>query len=155
MSRKYGVPLVIPSWKNPSPPSVSASASEARAEAESEARVSLVGGGVGVGMRRRTSLVSSASEARAEAEARASLVGAARRERYGVQSKYLEFALRSVSLTPTSKVRLLAPMPTPPHSDDFSILQFEPRSLEQQEQKEGQGPYQQVALRSLETKLPR
>ncbi|KAI6669670.1 hypothetical protein NL676_004555 [Syzygium grande] len=54
--------------------------------------------------------------------------------------KDLEFALRSVSLTLTSEVRLLAPTPTPPHSDDFSVLQFEPRSLEQQEQQEGTRP---------------
>ncbi|KAI6675885.1 hypothetical protein NL676_036681 [Syzygium grande] len=34
---------------------------------------------------------------------------------------------------PTSEVLLLALTLTPPHSEDFSVLQFEPRSLEQQE----------------------
>ncbi|KAI6700239.1 hypothetical protein NL676_014563 [Syzygium grande] len=61
----------------------------------------------------------------------------------------LEFALLSVSLTPTSEVRLLAPALTPPHSDDFCS------SHEAWSSRSGQGPYPQVALRSLETKLPR
>ncbi|KAI6685216.1 hypothetical protein NL676_031129 [Syzygium grande] len=52
---------------------------------------------------------------------------------------YLEFTLRSVSLTPTSEVHLLARRRRRLTST-ISVLQFEPVSLEQQEQQEGTRP---------------